>query len=86
MGAEMRVVVSGVAADDVALHPRGVELVHPLDHRLDAADEPLLDFLDQIDVLDNGVAAPLVGMVRHRDGAAVDLAAINPDFSPPLAS
>ena len=70
----MAAVLGGVAADDIAFHPRGLEHVRLLDRGDDAAQEAVLKDADQARVLDRAVAALLVAGVVHRDGLAADLA------------
>ena len=74
VGAEVALVLGRVARDDVALHAGDAELVDLPDFGRDAAHEARLGLGDEVRVVDDIVPAPLVGVVLHRDGLAVDFA------------
>ena len=64
----MAAIFGGVATDDIALHPRHAEIMHPLDLGHDPPLEPLLQPPDQGAILNRPVAAFLVAGVgtQHR--------------------
>ena len=74
VGAEMGLVLGGIARDDIALHAGDHELVYLLDFRHDPAADALAGLVHQRFVFDDIVLAALVAVVGEQHGFAIDFA------------